>query len=314
MIVKLLTMIVTLLSYLGIVGSPASETAEPVTPAPVVAEAKKAKKADPVAELATKPSINKRAPKAPKKVAIATPIAPVTATATAPVTAAVIAPSWMNAAKGTSVAANTLSADQVVQKIQGFYRDAKQLTAKFRQTYTNNTFGKKSVSDGKVWIKKPGKMRWDYRRGRKTRKSFISDGNVLWAVMHHQKQYFKQNLKDNMLPVAISFLYGKGDLARDFTAKLDKSKKYGGKSDLVVILTPKKPSAQYKTLTLVVSTTDYRVKQSIVLESSKNLNHFRFYEPDTKREVKDTWFYFNEAAVKGKYRKVEPGKKKGRKK
>jgi outer membrane lipoprotein carrier protein len=296
MIVKLLTMIVAFLSYLGILGNP-TPAEEPVTDTAVAARPHKAK-------VAVAPSISKRAAAAPAQPAVS-------AAVTAPVSAGVIAPSWMGSARKTSVAAR-LSADEIVQKVQAFYRDTRQLTAKFRQTYTNKTFGKKSISDGKVWIKKPGKMRWDYRRGRKTRKSFISDGKVLWAVMHHQKQYFKQDLRDNMLPVAVSFLYGKGDLSRDFNAKLDTSKKYGGRDDLVVVLIPKKPSAQYKTLTLVVSRTDFRVKQSIVKESSGNLNHFRFYEPDTKREVKDTWFYFNEAAVKGKYRKVEPGKKKGK--
>src|SRR5690606_16163019 len=73
--------------------------------------------------------------------------------------------------------ASRLEAREVVAKVQAFYTETVQLTAIFRQTYTNATFGKESVSDGKVWIKKPGKMRWDYQGKKKNvSKSFISDG------------------------------------------------------------------------------------------------------------------------------------------
>jgi outer membrane lipoprotein carrier protein len=202
--------------------------------------------------------------------------------------------------------AKPLSADAVVTRVQSFYTNTQQLTAIFRQTYTNVTFGKESVSDGKVWIKKPGKMRWDYKgRKQKVKKSFISDGSMLWAVEHDNKQVFKKSLEDNMLPVAITFLYGKGDLARDFAAALDTSGAYGKKSDYVLELTPRKPSAQYKKLFLVVDPGNFRVKQSVVVEASGNTNHFRFYSPDTKSAVMDSWFVFNVKKFKN-YRVVDP--------
>jgi outer membrane lipoprotein-sorting protein len=111
--------------------------------------------------------------------------------------------------------------------------------------------------------------------------------------------------------VAITFLYGKGDLRRDFTATLDGSGTYGTKSDYVLELVPKKPSAQYKTLFLVVDPGNFRVKQSIVVEASGNTNHFKFFEPNTDKQVKDSWFFFNEKKFKGKYRLVKINKKEG---
>ncbi len=210
------------------------------------------------------------------------------------------------ASQAASAKKNRLSADQVVERVQSFYTDSRQLTALFRQTYTNNTFGKKSISDGKMWIKKPGKMRWDYRgKQRKIKKSFISDGTTLWAVEHDNKQVFKKSVEDDMLPVAVSFLYGEGDLRRDFEAALNSSGSYGKRSDYVLELTPRKPSAQYKTLFLVVDPGNYRVKESVVIEASGNSNHFRFFSPNTKKPVKDAWFLFNENKLTN-YRIVEP--------
>ena len=207
-----------------------------------------------------------------------------------------------------------LSASDVVGKVQSFYLQTKQLTAMFRQTYTNSTFGKESVSDGKVWIKKPGKMRWDYskknRRGKaRVDKSFISDGTMLWGIEHDNKQITQTKIEADILPVAVTFLFGKGDLSRDFAPALDSSGKYGKKGDYVLELTPRTPSAQYKMLYLVVDPGNFRVKQSIVIEASGNVNHFLFFSPDTKKRVKDAWFSLNVKKYK-KYRIIEPGKKK----
>ena len=201
------------------------------------------------------------------------------------------------------------NADEVVGKVQAFYAAVNHLTAKFRQEVTNATFGNKTISDGSLWIMKPGKMRWDYyskaRKGQvKVEKSFISNGSYLYVVEHQNKQVIKKNLQKDLTPVAISFLYGKGDLRADFTAALDTSGTYGGKGDVILKLTPKTPSAQYKNLYLVVDSKDYRVKQSIIIDSGNNVNHFRFFEPDFAKPVKNDWFVFDEKSVKN-YRIVD---------
>jgi outer membrane lipoprotein carrier protein len=165
------------------------------------------------------------------------------------------------------------TADQVVAGVQAYYKSATKLDAAFRQTYTNTVFGRSSVSHGKVYVHKPGKMRWDYDRPEK--KHIISDGTTLWVYEPANKQAFRQGLQDQVLPVAVTFLYGEGDLKKDFTATLDPGK-YGGKTDHVIKLTPRKPSAQYKHLWLVVDSGDFHVKESIILEASDNVNQIRF--------------------------------------
>jgi outer membrane lipoprotein carrier protein len=190
------------------------------------------------------------------------------------------------------------TADEVIENVQQFYKDVKQVTAKFRQQVTNVTFGETKTSDGMVWIQKPGKMRWDYyskpRKGKvSTKKSFISNGDYLYVIEHDNRQVVKKNLAKDLMPVAVSFLYGKGNLAADFTGAIDASGKYGGKDEIVLELTPKQPSAQYKKLYLVVDPTKFRVKQSIIVDSADNVNHFRFYEPDFDKAVDAAWFEFD---------------------
>ncbi|HEU5061097.1 MAG TPA: outer membrane lipoprotein carrier protein LolA [Kofleriaceae bacterium] len=187
-------------------------------------------------------------------------------------------------------------ADDVVKGVQDFYKKTSQLTAKFRQTNVNKTFGLPTVNDGKVYLKKPGKMRWDYfskRDKNKVSRSQMSDGKMIWAVDVNGKWYYKQDLAKSTLPVAVTFLTGKGELSKEFNARLLTGSKHGTASDKVLELTPKKPSAQFKTLVLVVDPATFRVKKSIVTTATGDTTEFSFFEPDTTKMVADTWFVFN---------------------
>jgi outer membrane lipoprotein carrier protein len=208
----------------------------------------------------------------------------------------------------TAAPAAPTTAAEVVDHVQQFYAGIKQVTASFRQAVTNDTFGSTKTSDGSVWIMKPGKMRWDYVEKKKTgvevKKSFISNGAYLYVVEHDNKQVVKKNLERDLMPVAVSFLYGKGDLKAEFNPELDKTGKYGEKDDLVLKLTPKQPSAQYKNLYLVVSPKDFHVSQSVIIDSSNNVNHFRFFAPDFEKPIKESYFEFDERSVKN-YRVID---------
>jgi len=236
--------------------------------------------------------------------------APATALGFAPTVPLVAAPA----------AAAPASAAQVVDRVQEFYAGIKRVTASFRQAVTNATFGTRKTSDGTVWIMKPGKMRWDYleakdseveANGQKTKKtdvrvkkSFISNGKYLYVIEHDNKQVMKKGLQQDLMPVAVSFLYGSGDLKTEFNAELDTTGAYGEKDDLVLKLSPKQPSAQYKNLYLVVSPKDFHVSQSVIIDSSNNVNHFRFFAPDFQKPVKESWFEFDERSVKN-YRMLD---------
>jgi outer membrane lipoprotein-sorting protein len=114
----------------------------------------------------------------------------------------------------------------------------------------------------------------------------------------------KKSLERDLMPVAVSFLYGKGELKAEFNPEIDSSGKYGEKGDIVLRLTPKQPSAQYKNLFLVVSPKDFHVSQSIIVDSSNNVNHFRFFAPDFAKPIKESYFQFDERSVKN-YRVID---------
>jgi outer membrane lipoprotein carrier protein len=200
-----------------------------------------------------------------------------------------------------AVAAIPASADATVAKIQAFYAGLDHVTATFHQPVVNATFGTTTVNEGTVAIKRPGKLRWDYLSKKKTlKKAFITDGASLYLVEPASRRVTEQHLAGQVLPAAVAFLAGKGDLLAEFTAAFDTSGTYGdAKTQLVLKLVPKQPSAQYQALYLVADRADFHVAQSIVIDASGNQNQFEFGALDAKAELDDARFRVDPASYPG---------------
>jgi outer membrane lipoprotein carrier protein len=191
-------------------------------------------------------------------------------------------------------------ADELIRRVQDVYDDVEHLTVRFRQTSFNETFGLPSVNDGMLYFKRPDRMRWDYfsrRDRRRVIRSQISNGTILTAVDKSGRWYYRQALSRSTLPVAIAFLTGPDRLSREFDARMLTGSKHGSANAKVVELTPKKPSAQFKTLVLVVDASSFHVEKSIVTSLTGDTNEFSFSEPDTATDVATTWFVFNPMAA-----------------
>ena len=164
---------------------------------------------------------------------------------------------------------------QAVRKMQALYNTTRDLKGKFKQVYTDTLYNRKRTSFGYLYVKKPGMMRWNYVKPE--RKAFISDGKVLWVWEPADKQAYRNPLDTKTLSTGLTFLLGSGDLPREFNASYVTARKdrLGGPSHLVLKLTPKVSTAQYKYLVLAVRPTDFAVEESMVV-SRHNRNHFIF--------------------------------------
>jgi hypothetical protein len=100
------------------------------------------------------------------------------------------------------------------------------------------------------------------------------------------------------LPVAVTFLTGKGDLGKGVQRQAADRQQVRRRSDKVLELTPKKPSAQFKTLVLVVDPSNFRVKKSIVTTAPATPTSSAS-SSRTPQGGRRHWFVFNPAAAKG---------------
>ncbi len=195
------------------------------------------------------------------------------------------------------------SAGAVLANVQQFYANAHHLTAQFRQVVTNTTFNTSKASDGRLWVAKPVQFRWDYvakkQRAVNVIKTFAFDGTTLWLVDHKNKQIFQNQVQNNVLPAAVSFLTGSSSLATQFDVALSTSAAFGGQGAIVLELTPKQPSAQYKQLFFVVDPSDWHISESVVIDSNGDTNDFKFYAPDLQSAVKAQWFRVTPSSLPG---------------
>ena len=189
--------------------------------------------------------------------------------------------------------ATQLTAAQVTDDVQKFYRTMEDYQANFDQTYTDIAAGDETKSSGKVFFKKPGKMRWDYYKTKDGKpavtKVLVSNGSEFTIYEAEYHQYYRQCLKDSQLPTALRFLMGTGELKTEFDTKLIPSKKKGV---LRLELVPKKSSGKYKKIEFAVEDQTFSVLETTVYDPYGNTNRIVFRTPSINKKLPDTGFQF----------------------
>jgi len=100
----------------------------------------------------------------------------------------------------------------VARLVDDRYNHLQTLAADFTEIYQG--VGTERRESGKLWLKKPGKMRWEYRSPEE--KLFVADGHDGWFYLPREKQVRKSSMKDlNDLRSPIAFLLGRTRLRRE---------------------------------------------------------------------------------------------------
>lgn len=110
-------------------------------------------------------------------------------------------------ASGYAVDVKTIAA-----AVDAHYNHLHSLQADFTEIYRGS--GMDRTESGTLWLKKPGKMRWEYRSPKD--KLFVSDGRDAWFYVPDDRQARKtpaKKLEDIRSPLA--FLLGKTKLEKE---------------------------------------------------------------------------------------------------
>lgn len=186
------------------------------------------------------------------------------------------------------------TASEVLVMVQAFYDGTKDLQAKFTQRYWNPTYGEQKKTSGKLELKKPGKMVWDYSAGEDA--DYFANGDTLWMVEHDTRQVIKTSIAGNSeVNAALKFLFGGEKLTREFQvryAKADKVERYGDADHYVLELKPKQANKHYKGLVLVIHATTGRVDSFVVYNTDDSSNYFQLESIKTNVGLNDALFDF----------------------
>jgi outer membrane lipoprotein carrier protein len=189
----------------------------------------------------------------------------------------------------------------VVARVQKYYDATRDLHAKFDQQLTSVGRGPQKAS-GEVWLKKPGKMRWDYVTPEK--KLMVSDGTTLWVYVPEDEQAFKQPLSGNALPAQVSFLLGEGKLDKEFDASLTEVPGLAA-GEVALKMVPKVGTAAYRYVVFVVDGKTGQVRRTIIYDQQGGTNTLRFSDVQQNKGIDDAKFRFS--PPKGTHILTPPG-------
>jgi len=191
------------------------------------------------------------------------------------------------------VAAGVLAnATDLAQSLQRKYDTIRDFSADFIHMYKGGVLHKQITERGRVLVKKPGKMRWEYTSPEK--KLFISDGARVYSYVPEDKQVTVNAVpKDDQAGAPILFLAGKGNLVRDFTPSLA-DLPAGSPADSVALkLVPKAAQPDYDWLLLVVDKQSLALRMLVTMDAQGGESSISFVNLKENVGPADKEFAFN---------------------
>ncbi len=177
---------------------------------------------------------------------------------------------------------------RLVDRIQARYNAIQSFKAEFTQIYRSG-FSEEQES-GVLYMKKPGKMRWEYTHP--TTKLFIADGKKTYFYVPRDKQVSIAEWNLDSASTPLLFLLGQGDLKKDFDiAEANKEPKLAG-GDTVLILTPKTEQSGFKEVLLEVHRKDADIVRLSVVEHNGNKNDYLLRSFRANLPIPDDKFRF----------------------
>lgn len=186
-----------------------------------------------------------------------------------------------------AVAAPPPDAKAIADAVDRRYNGLRSLRAEFTELYRGA--GLERTESGTLWLKRPGKMRWEYRQPRE--KLFIADGKDAWFYVPGERQARKAPLKKvDDLRSPLRYLLGKTKLAKEFddltlaadVAPLTRAN--------VMLRGAPRGMADRVTSVLLEITPESRIARLVIEEVDGSTTEFRFADTAENVEVSDQKF------------------------
>jgi outer membrane lipoprotein carrier protein len=182
----------------------------------------------------------------------------------------------------------------IAQGVDEHYNHLRSLQAEFTEVYRGS--GMERTEAGTLWLakgglKKPGKMRWEYRSPRE--KLFVSDGRNAWFYVPDDRQARKtaaSKLDDIRSPLA--FLLGKSKLEKELQGlSLAPDVAPLTEGDTVLRGVPQTMADRVSEILLEV-TPEHQITRLVIDEVDGSTTDYRFSDPKENVEIPAGRFEF----------------------
>ena len=178
---------------------------------------------------------------------------------------------------------------QLARAVDAHYNHLRSLQSDFTEIYRGD--GPERVESGTLWLKKPRKMRWDYRSPKE--KLFISDGEAVWFYLPTERQLRKTSLRKlDDLRSPLAFLLGKTKLEnelRGLSKVVDQSPLVAG--NILLRGVPQAMVGQTSEVQLEITPSN-QIVRIVLVEADGGITEFRFAGWKENLELNDSRFQF----------------------
>lgn len=157
--------------------------------------------------------------------------------------------------------AQAWTVSEILEGVQRRYQEIRDLQADFLQEATLPMINRVTEAKGRLYLKIPGKMRWEYLDGQE--KIVVINGHTMWFYEPREQQVTVTDLRK--VPNSqelLTFLTGMGDLRKDFLVDEAQAPVETPEGFLSVRLFPRSRSSQWTSLRLIVEPGSFHVVQS----------------------------------------------------
>jgi outer membrane lipoprotein carrier protein len=190
----------------------------------------------------------------------------------------------------TGIAHAAVDVKEIVTKVEARYRATNDLTADFNQTTTVKGFATALKSAGRVYLKRPGKLRWDYLEPN-LEQIFVENDYVQFYVPEHKQVLTGQlsKMADSQAPLQL--LQGAARLDKHYAVAAVQD---GTKGRLPLLsLTPLKGGPDQPRIIVEVDPASYFLRRVELHDVNGGISNIIFSNIRANTGIKDDFFVFS---------------------
>ncbi len=179
---------------------------------------------------------------------------------------------------------------RIVSRLEAYYRATPGITADFVQIVESRTLRRPREESGRVYLKPPGRMRWEYERPRG--KLAVTDGRRTYIYLPEDRQVIVGRVQDlDEGAVAARLLLGTSPIEKDFLVEGHPAPALGGL--WLLKLTAKGADFPYDSVTLEVEEASGAIRRIQLLDPLGNRIEYRFDHIRVSRNLPDRIFAYS---------------------
>jgi len=185
---------------------------------------------------------------------------------------------------------------EVVKKVQARYEKTRDLQADFKQSTRIEGFATPIASSGRMYIKKPGRLRWDYLDPN-VEEIYVNKDEVMMYVPEHQQVLVGKLTQMAASQAPLQLLQGVAQLEEEFQVEATPGGKRGAGGVPLITLLPKQnpesePVRTLDRIVLELQPKTFFIKTVSIYEISGNISTFEFANLKPNQGLKNDLFQF----------------------